>query len=179
MGRHAESSVHGWAASRHRFADQSEAQPFRIQHSGTRRGHQQLFRIVRTCAASQCGIKTLQGLMSAFQSRVPQLCLAFVIVANGTRPFPRDENRAAGPSVGMHRYSLGLHLFCDGDAESVHNLASGPFAQLPHSGAIATWLSICGATMRQSYRDIAMVILVGPLLAVVAAIALGKAFGSF
>jgi hypothetical protein len=33
--------------------------------------------------------------------------------------------------------------------------------------------------MRGSYRDIAMVILVGPLLAVVVAIALGKAFGSF
>ena len=45
--------------------------------------------------------------------------------------------------------------------------------------ASSTLLSICGATMRQSYRDIAMVILVGPLLAVVAAIALGKAFGSF
>jgi H+/gluconate symporter-like permease len=58
-------------------------------------------------------------------------------------------------------------------------LASGPLAQLPHSGAIATLLSICGATMRQSYRDIAMVILVGPLLAVVVAVALGKAFGSF
>ena len=58
-------------------------------------------------------------------------------------------------------------------------LASGPLAQLPHSGAIATLLSICGATMQQSYRDIAMVILVGPLLAVVVAIALGKAFGSF
>jgi len=58
-------------------------------------------------------------------------------------------------------------------------LASGPLAQLPHSGAIVTLLSICGATMRGSYRDIAMVILVGPLLAVVVAIALGKAFGSF
>ena len=58
-------------------------------------------------------------------------------------------------------------------------LASGPLAQLPHSGAIATLLAICGATMRQSYRDIAMVILVGPLLAVIVAIALGKAFGSF
>ena len=58
-------------------------------------------------------------------------------------------------------------------------LASGPLAQLPHSGAIATLLSICGATMRQSYRDIAMVIVVGPLIALVIAIALGKAFGSF
>jgi H+/gluconate symporter-like permease len=58
-------------------------------------------------------------------------------------------------------------------------LASGPLAQLPHSGAIATLLSICGATMRQSYRDIAMVILVGPLLAVVIVVALAKTFGSF
>jgi H+/gluconate symporter-like permease len=58
-------------------------------------------------------------------------------------------------------------------------LASGPLAQMPHSGAIATLLSICGATMRGSYRDIAMVIVVGPLLALVVAIALGKAFGGF
>ena len=58
-------------------------------------------------------------------------------------------------------------------------LASGPLAQLPHSGAIVTLLSICGATMRQSYRDIAMVILVGPLLAVIVVIAVGKTFGSF
>ena len=58
-------------------------------------------------------------------------------------------------------------------------VASGPLAQLPHSGAIVTLLSICGSTMKKSYRDIAMVILVGPLLAVVVAIALGKAFGSF
>jgi hypothetical protein len=33
--------------------------------------------------------------------------------------------------------------------------------------------------MRQSYRDIAMVTLVGPLLAVAVVVALGKAFGSF
>jgi H+/gluconate symporter-like permease len=58
-------------------------------------------------------------------------------------------------------------------------LASGPFAMLPHSGAIVTLLGICGTTMRSSYRDIAMVILVGPLLAVVVAIALGKVFGAF
>ena len=58
-------------------------------------------------------------------------------------------------------------------------LASGPLAQLPHSGAIVTLLSICGATMRSCYRDIAMVILVGPLLAVIVVIALGKTFGSF
>jgi hypothetical protein len=33
--------------------------------------------------------------------------------------------------------------------------------------------------MRQSYRNIAMVIVVGPLIALVVAITLGKAFGSF
>jgi H+/gluconate symporter-like permease len=61
----------------------------------------------------------------------------------------------------------------------IASLASGPLAQLPHSGAIVTLLTICGSTMRDSYRDIAMVILVGPLIALVVAIALGKAFGSF
>ena len=38
---------------------------------------------------------------------------------------------------------------------------------------------ICGATQRGSYREIMIVGLVGPLIALTAAIVLGKLFGSF
>ena len=61
----------------------------------------------------------------------------------------------------------------------VASLACGPLSMLPHSGAIVTLLTICGATQRQSFRHIAMVTLVGPLLALVVVIVLGQVFGSF
>jgi hypothetical protein len=50
---------------------------------------------------------------------------------------------------------------------------------LPHNGAVVRLLSICGATQRGSYREIMMVGLFGPLIALAAVIALGTAFGSF
>jgi formate hydrogenlyase subunit 3/multisubunit Na+/H+ antiporter MnhD subunit len=40
-------------------------------------------------------------------------------------------------------------------------------------------LAICGSTHRDSYFDIIMVGIVGPVLALVAVILLGSAFGSF
>jgi H+/gluconate symporter-like permease len=68
------------------------------------------------------------------------------------------------------------------DASAMHRIASlacGPLAMLPHNGATVTLLGICGATMRGSYRDIAMVTLVGPLMALVVAVVLVKTVGSF
>jgi len=68
------------------------------------------------------------------------------------------------------------------DAELMHRVASissGALAMLPHNGAVVTLLAICGATQRGSYREIMMVGLVGPLLALTAVIALGKLFGAF
>jgi H+/gluconate symporter-like permease len=50
---------------------------------------------------------------------------------------------------------------------------------LPHNGAVVTLLAICGATQRGSYREIMMVGLVGPLIALTGVIALGKLFGAF
>lgn len=58
-------------------------------------------------------------------------------------------------------------------------ISSGTLAMLPHNGAVVTLLSICGATQRGSYREIMMVGLLGPLLALVAIIAIGKLFGAF
>lgn len=71
--------------------------------------------------------------------------------------------------------SMGIH------AELMHRVAaisSGALAMLPHNGAVVTLLAICGATQRGSYREIMMVGLVGPLIALTAVIVLGKLFGS-
>ena len=68
------------------------------------------------------------------------------------------------------------------NGELMHRVAaisSGALAMLPHNGAVVTLLAICGATQRGSYREIMMVGLVGPLIALTAVIALGKLFGSF
>jgi H+/gluconate symporter-like permease len=61
----------------------------------------------------------------------------------------------------------------------VASISSGALAMLPHNGAVVTLLAICGATQRGSYREIMMVGLVGPLLALTVVIALGKLFGAF
>ncbi len=54
-------------------------------------------------------------------------------------------------------------------AEWMHRLASmasGGFDSLPHNGAVITLLTICGLSHRQSYKDIAMVSLVIPVIMV-------------
>jgi H+/gluconate symporter-like permease len=72
--------------------------------------------------------------------------------------------------------SMGIH------SELMHRVAaisSGALAMLPHNGAVVTLLAICGATQRGSYREIMMVGLVGPLIALTVVIAVGKLFGAF
>lgn len=66
--------------------------------------------------------------------------------------------------------------------ELLHRVASmscGGLDSLPHNGAVITLLLICGLTHRQSYADIGMVTVVGPLLGTITVIVLGSAFGSF
>ena len=68
------------------------------------------------------------------------------------------------------------------DLELVHRIAalsSGGFDALPHNGAVITLLAICGLTHRQSYRDIAVVAIVVPVIALIVVILLGTLFGSF
>jgi len=67
-------------------------------------------------------------------------------------------------------------------AELMHRVAaigSGALAMLPHNGAVVTLFAICGATQRGSYREVMMVGLIGPLLALSCVIVLGKLFGAF
>jgi H+/gluconate symporter-like permease len=68
------------------------------------------------------------------------------------------------------------------DPALLHRVAvigSGTLDSLPHNGAVVTLLAVCGSTHRESYLDIVMVAVVGALVALVAVIALGSAFGSF
>ncbi|WEV78984.1 GntP family permease [Janibacter cremeus] len=68
------------------------------------------------------------------------------------------------------------------DLELVHRvtaIASGGFDALPHNGAVITLLGICGLTHRQSYKDIGVVAVLIPVIALVAVIVLGTLFGSF
>jgi H+/gluconate symporter-like permease len=58
-------------------------------------------------------------------------------------------------------------------------IGSGTLDLLPHNGAVVTMLAICGSTHRDSYFDIVMVGIVSALVALVAVIVLGTAFGSF
>ena len=84
--------------------------------------------------------------------------------------------KALGPTY------LGLAQAAGIDPQLMHRVASiaaGGLSSLPHNGAVVTLLAISGATHRGSYRDVAVVMLVGTLLALITVVGLGLAFGSF
>lgn len=58
-------------------------------------------------------------------------------------------------------------------------MAAGGLDTLPHSGAVITLFAICHLTHKQSYKDVAVVTMGVPLLAVAIVIILGSMFGSF
>ena len=58
-------------------------------------------------------------------------------------------------------------------------IGAGTLDSLPHNGAVVTLLAVCGSTHRESYLDIVVVAVLGAIIALVAVIALGSAFGSF
>ncbi|HMM87968.1 GntP family permease [Bradyrhizobium sp.] len=58
-------------------------------------------------------------------------------------------------------------------------MSAGTLDSLPHNGAVVTLLAVCGSTHRESYRDIVIVGIVGPIIALAATIALGSIFGAF
>lgn len=68
------------------------------------------------------------------------------------------------------------------DPALLHRIAvigAGTLDSLPHNGAVVTLLAVCGSNHRESYRDIVVVGIVSAILALVAVIVLGSAFGSF
>jgi H+/gluconate symporter-like permease len=58
-------------------------------------------------------------------------------------------------------------------------ISAGTLDSLPQNGAVVTLLAVCGSTHRESYSDLAMAVIVGPIVALAAVIALGSALGSF
>jgi len=58
-------------------------------------------------------------------------------------------------------------------------IGAGTLDSLPHNGAVVTLLAVCGSTHRESYRDIVVVGIVGPIMALTAIIVLGSIVGSF
>jgi H+/gluconate symporter-like permease len=58
-------------------------------------------------------------------------------------------------------------------------VATGGLDALPHNGAVITLLTICGLTHREAYKDIAVVAVLIPILALIVLVTLGTALGSF
>ncbi|HUC65397.1 MAG TPA: GntP family permease [Stellaceae bacterium] len=68
------------------------------------------------------------------------------------------------------------------DPALLHRIAvigAGTLDSLPQNGAVVTLLAVCGSTHRESYLDLLVVAIVGPLIALAVVIALGSAIGSF
>jgi H+/gluconate symporter-like permease len=68
------------------------------------------------------------------------------------------------------------------DPALLHRIAvmsAGTLDSLPQNGAVVTLLAVCGSTHRESYFDIVMAAIVGPIIALAVVIALGSVFGSF
>ena len=61
----------------------------------------------------------------------------------------------------------------------VTSVATGGLDSLPHNGAVITLLAITGLGHREAYKDIFMVAVLIPILALVLLIVLGTLFGSF
>jgi H+/gluconate symporter-like permease len=68
------------------------------------------------------------------------------------------------------------------DPALMHRIAvmgAGTLDLLPHSGAVVTLLALSGTKHGESYFDMVMACIVGPLIALVVAIVVGGTFGSF
>ena len=68
------------------------------------------------------------------------------------------------------------------DPALLHRIAvmsAGTLDSLPQNGAVVTLLAVCGSSHRESYFDIVMAAIVGPIFALAAVIVLGSLLGSF
>lgn len=58
-------------------------------------------------------------------------------------------------------------------------VAAGSLDTLPHNGAVISLLAICSLTHRESYRDLAIVGMGAPVIALIFLVTVGSIFGSF
>jgi H+/gluconate symporter-like permease len=68
------------------------------------------------------------------------------------------------------------------DPSLMHRVAvigAGTLDSLQHNGAVVTLLAVCGSKHRETYGDVVMAAIVGPIVALAAVIALGSTLGSF
>lgn len=68
------------------------------------------------------------------------------------------------------------------DPALLHRIAvmsAGTLDSLPQNGAVVTLLAVCGSTHSESYFDVVMTAIAGPIVALVVVIALGSWIGSF
>jgi H+/gluconate symporter-like permease len=82
----------------------------------------------------------------------------------------------------LGRTYMGLAAEHGIDPALLHRIAvmsAGTLDSLPQNGAVVTLLAVCGSTHRESYFDIVMAAIVGPIIALAAVIALGSWIGSF
>lgn len=83
--------------------------------------------------------------------------------------------RIALESLGNTYYTMGQTAGIDPELmHRVASMASGGLDSLPHNGAVITLLVVCGLTHKQSYKDVAVVSLVIPLLVTGVVIVLGS-----
>lgn len=61
----------------------------------------------------------------------------------------------------------------------ITTLSAGTLDALPHNGTVLILLNLCGLTHRESYLDMVMTVIVTCIIALVAVLMLGTAFGSF
>jgi len=92
---------------------------------------------------------------------------------------------SGGMSIALQ--ALGADYLARGEAAGIapallHRvtaIATGGLDALPHNGAVVTLLAICGLGHRQSYGDVFVVAVLGPLVALAVVIGLGTVFGAF
>lgn len=92
---------------------------------------------------------------------------------------------SGGMTIALNAFGEDLRVLAEQQGismEAMHRLtamASGGLDTLPHSGAVVTLLLVCGMTHRQSYKDLAMMTVVAPVITVAVLVALVSAVGSF
>jgi len=121
---------------------------------------------------------TMTFTMSALPG-TPALQNAIPMPFFGTTPF-------AAPGLGVIAAAImlafGLWWLGRREKSARHDgavMSAGSLDSLPHNGAVVTLLSVCGVSHREGYFDSFMVAIVGALIALVAVIVLGSAFGAF
>lgn len=92
---------------------------------------------------------------------------------------------SGGMTIALNAFGQELSALAEDQGislEAMHRLtamAAGGLDTLPHSGAVVTLLLVCGMTHRQSYKDLAFVTIIVPVITVAILVALVSAVGSF